>query len=204
MFQPITDPMQIGDTKLQKILRKMYIKSDRMRTLPLPSAKKIQMLGKQLRTARDAGIHKAIKLACEAIIESLSRFYSVSSPRVVVKNSPRPHDDDLGAEKHGDYDSNKRIRIWMLTAKRKKVVAYETMLGILLHEFCHHLDVSNFLLPHSPHTRGFYERCDRLYRRVLGQRYVPLVWVPIEGGRFYWNINATRLKREGRRGKKKK
>jgi hypothetical protein len=205
MSLPITDPVPTGDTRLQKVLRKIYIKSDSAGTLPLPSAKKIQMLGKQLQRARDAGLHKDIKSACQGIVESLSHFYSVSSPRLVIKNTPRPYDEEIIAEKHGDYQgSNKRIRIWMLTAKREQVISYRIMLNTLLHEFCHHLDVCGFGLLGSPHTRGFYERCDRLYRRVLGQRYVPLVWMPTEDGRFYRDINATRMKREGQRKNKKK
>jgi hypothetical protein len=65
-------------------------------------------------------------------------------------------------ELFGDYHhDNKLIRVWMRTAVQKHVTSFGTFLSTLCHEFCHHLDRERLGFPHTPHTRGFYERRPR-------------------------------------------
>jgi len=70
----------------------------------------------------------------------------------------------------------------MRTAIHKHVTSFGTLLSKLCHEFCHHLDRERFGFPHTPHTRGFYERTAALYHRARGTPPKLLFWRPQPGG----------------------
>jgi hypothetical protein len=80
----------------------------------------------------------------------------------------RPH-NQFG-ELHGLYTADRRhgarIRLWMLTAKRKQVAAFKTFLRTLLHELCHHLDYTLLELGGSVHCEGFYKRESSLFHQI--------------------------------------
>jgi hypothetical protein len=84
----------------------------------------------------------------------------------------RPQLED--AELHGLYtqelDGAPRIRLWMRTAKKKRVVAFRTFLRTLLHELCHHLDFTLLELSESYHTEGFFKRESSLFHQLVPPR----------------------------------
>ena len=59
------------------------------------------------------------------------------------------------------------ISVWMLTAKRKQVVAFKTYMRTLFHEVCHHLDYELYKLEDSYHTEGFFKRESSLYKQLV-------------------------------------
>jgi hypothetical protein len=57
------------------------------------------------------------------------------------------------------FDSGEsEIKVWMFTAAHGRVVKPRTFLRTLLHEVCHHVDMTLLDLPHSLHTLGFHAR----------------------------------------------
>jgi hypothetical protein len=90
-----------------------------------------------------------------------------SSPTIkVLRTRPRR----AGAEFHGLYtrfrDGRSEIKVWMLTAAHGQVVKPRTFLRTLLHEVCHHVDMSLLALPSSFHTLGFHARESSLVRAL--------------------------------------
>ncbi|HMY02596.1 MAG TPA: hypothetical protein PKA48_04550, partial [Candidatus Obscuribacter sp.] len=83
------------------------------------------------------------------------------------------------------------IRLWMRTARLKKVTAYGTFLSTLCHELCHHLDVVHLELPHTYHTRGFYERAALLYHHARNTPVRKIVWTELDDGTFEVNWAET-------------
>ena len=72
------------------------------------------------------------------------------------------------SEFHGLYtlfvDGSSVIKVWMYTAAQGQVVKPRTFLRTLLHEICHHLDMTLLDLPSSLHTMGFHARESSLLR----------------------------------------
>jgi hypothetical protein len=60
-----------------------------------------------------------------------------------------------------------RIRVWMRTARKGRVVAFRTFLRTLIHELGHHLDFELLRLDPTLHTEGFFRRESALFRLLV-------------------------------------
>jgi hypothetical protein len=110
-----------------------------------------------------------VERASQLIADEITAALRVPAVRVLVQGT-RP--SNARGELHGLYTpanhSGATIKLWMMTAKRKQVVAFKTFLRTLLHEICHHLDYALLRLPDSFHTDGFYQRESSLFFRIGG------------------------------------
>jgi hypothetical protein len=162
----VTDRLPSGAAK-----RREFERSDATLRLLLPAADAVQPLARALAESMDAGEATVVAGAATRLLTALAEFYGVPVPDLKVLGV-RPHRLTEGVctyQLFGDYTpSTQRIRVWMRTAVREKVASPKAVLNVLLHEFCHHLDVKHLQCPESFHTRGFYSRIDGLYHHVLG------------------------------------
>jgi hypothetical protein len=106
---------------------------------------------------------------CSNLAAQSRRRRADAPPRVkVLRTRPRV----ARSEFHGLYTrfdgGGSEIKVWMLTAAHGRVVKPRTFLRTLLHEICHHVDMTLLDLPHSLHTLGFHARESSLLR-VLEQ-----------------------------------
>lgn len=190
----VTDRIPSGVAK-----RREYDRSDNIARLLLPAAETVQPLAQALAESMTPGEPAPVALAGTALLKALAGFYEVPPPELRVLGV-RPHRIAEGVctyQLFGDYTpSTQRIRVWMRTAVREKVASPKALLNVLLHEFCHHLDVKHLDCPESFHTRGFYSRIDGLYHHVLGTPPAarkPLRWIK-RGGVWTvdWRVFARR------------
>lgn len=119
---------------------------------------------------------EALRAADRRQVERLSQIVAdqitgaLRVPRVrILVSGVRP--SNARGELHGLYTPARgswvaRINVWMITAKRGKVVAFKTFVRTVLHEICHHLDYCLLQLADSFHTEGFYQRESSLFRQI--------------------------------------
>lgn len=113
--------------------------------------------------------HDAVRTQelAQTISDEVCTALSVGTVRVLVRDV-RPSNER--GELHGLYvpgpGKYDRINLWMITAKRGRVVAYKTFLRTLLHEICHHLDYELLGLRESFHTDGFFKRESSLFHQL--------------------------------------
>ncbi|MFO0581639.1 MAG: hypothetical protein U0229_05160 [Anaeromyxobacter sp.] len=122
-----------------------------------------------LRAGLAADDPRAVRDASVALCAGLSAALGAAPPRVDIL-AVRP--SEAWGELHGLYttgDEPARIRVWMRTAKKGRVVAFRTFLRTLLHELGHHLDFEVLRLDQSFHTEGFFRRESGLVRALLGE-----------------------------------
>lgn len=155
--------------RLSAARRRDYERSDRLEA-PRLDAALAGPLGEALRSALVAGEQTAVRRAAQALADAFSTALGLPPVRVSVLTT-RPQRG--GSEYHGYYEGGEggkmaRITVWMLTARRRQVVAYRTFLRTLVHELCHHLDFEGFRLAESFHTEGFYKRESAFCRVILG------------------------------------
>jgi hypothetical protein len=168
-----------------------YIKSDNLVTLVLPPGQVLQAYARDLEASMLGEDKKEVEKLCNIIAKGVSQSFEVQTPVVKVLGV-RPHRVSAGVciyEKFGDYDlESSLIRLWMRTARQKKVTSFGTLLNTLCHELCHHLDVVKLGFPNTPHTRGFFERTAILYHHIKDTPRRPLVWIRQSDGtfRFDW------------------
>ena len=165
-----------------------YWRSDKLVTMPLPPARTLRLEAERLEQALLADDRKLVESVCNSFSALVADSFAVPAPPVKV----------LGVrplkvyEKFGDYDfETTLIRLWMRTARLKKVTAYGTFLSTLCHELCHHLDVVHLELPHTYHTRGFYERAALLYHHARNTPVRKIVWTELDDGTFEVNWAET-------------
>ena len=176
--------------------RREYERSDALVAIALPPEHVVQPPTRALVAAMVGGEQEPVSEAAGALLESLAGHYGVPTPLLRVLGI-RPHRVAAGVctyQLFGDYTpSTQRIRVWMRTAIRAKVSSPKALLNVLIHEFCHHLDVVHLGCPETFHTRGFYARIDQLYHHALatpqGDRR-PLRWIK-RGG--VWSIDWRAL-----------
>jgi hypothetical protein len=104
---------------------------------------------------------------CVALAARSRLRRSPPPPRVkVLRTRPRTS----ASEFHGLYTrletGYSEIRVWMFTAAQKQIVKPRTFLRTLLHEVCHHVDMTWLDLPSSLHTLGFHARESSLVRAL--------------------------------------
>ena len=178
--------------------RREFERSDAIDRLLLPAEELVQPLARSLAESMEADELAPIEKTATRLLTALAEFYDVPVPGLKVLGV-RPHRITEGVctyQLFGDYTpSTQRIRVWMRTAVREKVASPKALLNVLLHEFCHHLDVKHLHCPESFHTRGFYSRIDGLYHHVLGTPHAarkPLRWIK-RGGQ--WTIDWRPFRR---------
>lgn len=103
----------------------------------------------------------------QKFIDCVCKKAGVPSVVLRVKDQSQLHRDNKSTGKLkrktlGRYwhagSNGKKIEIWNLTAKLRKVVAAKTFWNTLCHELCHHLDCAKLGLESSFHCAGFYKR----------------------------------------------
>jgi len=155
--------------RLTRAQQRTYDRSNATSSIRLPATARLHAavaaLPDILRSADRARVERAAQL----IADEISAALHVSRVRVVVSGS-RPV--NARGELHGLYTpahgAPATIKVWMITAKRRQVVAFKTFLRTLLHEICHHLDYASLGLSDSFHTDGFYQRESSLFNQIGG------------------------------------
>jgi hypothetical protein len=143
----------------------VYRKSDAIHAVRLPRPAELQPLVEGLGAALAADDRAAVEGYAQALATALTEQLSVVEVVVEVL-AVRPQLPD--AELHGLYTQDPaNIRLWMRTAKKKRVVAFRTFLRTLLHEIGHHLDFTLFQLEDSYHTEGFFKRESSLFHQLV-------------------------------------
>jgi hypothetical protein len=151
--------------------RRIYLQSDGIAAVPLPDAARFAPLVAALEQALGAERRVAVQSAASALVGALTRALEAPPVRVrVLAKRPKNREGEL----HGLYtleeDGRAHIEVWMRTAEKKRVVAFRTFLRTLLHELCHHLDLTHFGLDETFHTEGFFRRESSLVRQLSPRR----------------------------------
>jgi hypothetical protein len=148
----------------------VYRRSDALTSLRLPgrAAAEIFSAVGALRAGLEADDAGAVASAGAEIAGRVARALGGAPPAVQVL-AVRP--SQQWGELHGLYtlgeDAPPVIRVWMRTARHARVVAFRTFLRTLLHEVCHHLDLTVLELAPSFHTEGFFKRESSLFHQLV-------------------------------------
>lgn len=161
--------------RLSAAQKREYDRSDARASLPLRPSRSLGEAADGIVAALAAVSPAAVRRAAQRLVDGIcadlaaqSRSRrSAPSPRVkVLKTRPRL----ARSEFHGLYTrfdgGESEIKVWMLTAALGQVVKPRTFLRTLLHEVCHHVDMTWLDLPHSLHTLGFHARESSLLRAL--------------------------------------
>jgi hypothetical protein len=150
--------------------QQIYLRSDRVSTMPLRNPTGLRMLVVELATALAGEAPPRVEAAAQRLVSALAQ--DLGAPAVSVKVLPRrPH--GRWGELHGLYEWSQQrgdrplITLWMRTARQKRVVAFRTFLRTLLHEIGHHVDYAVLRLGDSYHTQGFYQRESHLFHQLV-------------------------------------
>jgi len=174
-----------------KVKKQEYMLSDALRTIQPQLPRTLLAHGRLLETVMAGENQREIERTCNLIAAEISNAFGIETPPVKVLGV-RPHRVDDGVciyQKFGDYDlQTRQIRLWMRTARLKKVTSFGALLNTLCHELCHHLDVVELGFSTTPHTRGFFERTALLYHHIKDTPIRPLIWIKQSDGtfRFDW------------------
>lgn len=147
--------------------RRIYLQSDAIASVPLARPARFAPFVVELERALGSERRGAVELAAAALVGALTSALGAPGVRVrVLAKRPKNREGEL----HGLYtleeDGRAHIEVWMRTAEKKKVVAFRTFLRTLLHELCHHLDLTHFGLDETFHTEGFFRRESSLVRQL--------------------------------------
>ncbi len=154
--------------------KREYDRSDARRTLPLAPAAALGAAANEVVRALEGGMAARVRGAAQRLVDGVcaalngrSRRAPAAVPRVkVLRTRPRRGRSEF----HGLYTRFEggecEIRVWMLTAANGRIVKPRTFLRTLLHEVCHHVDMTLLDLPHSLHTLGFHARESSLLRAL--------------------------------------
>lgn len=176
MARPRPSPPRLGFyRRLSPELRREYDRSDARTTLPLRPSPALGRAATAVIAALTAGSPAATRRAAQRLVEEICEALAARSrsgrpprtPKVkVLKTRPRL----ARSEFHGLYtrfeNGDSEIKVWMFTAALKRVVRPRTFLRTLLHEVCHHVDMTWLDLPSSLHTIGFHARESSLLRAL--------------------------------------
>ena len=156
--------------KLPASDKKIYRASDKISNVCLKDLDELLPLVKGVQAALKSKDKAAVHNTSQMLVNQLTQQLTIPPIKIKVLTS-RPHNNY--GELHGLYEpvSNKfrvaEISVWMLTAKRKQVVAFKTYMRTLFHEICHHLDYEYYKLEDSFHTEGFFKRESSLYKQLV-------------------------------------
>ena len=152
--------------------KKIYRASDKISNVNLKDSHELLPFVHSVQLALKSEEKKNVLHASQAFVNQLTRQLAIPPVKVEVLTS-RPHNNY--GELHGLYEpvtgkiKVAEISVWMLTAKRKQVVAFKTYMRTLFHEVCHHLDYELYKLEDSYHTEGFFKRESSLYKQLVIQ-----------------------------------
>jgi hypothetical protein len=149
--------------------RRIYQRSDAIAEVPLREPARFVPQVAALERALASERRGAVEAAAGELVGKLVRALAAPPVRVrVLAKRPKNREGEL----HGLYtleeDGSAHIEVWMRTAERKRVVAFRTFLRTLLHELCHHLDLTLLSLDETFHTEGFFRRESSLFRQLVG------------------------------------
>ena len=153
--------------------KKIYRASDKISKVSLKDSSYLLPFVRDVQSALKSKDKKLVLRASQTLVNHLTQQLEIPPIKVKVLTS-RPQNNY--GELHGLYDpvSSKvkvaEVSVWMLTAKRKQVVAFKTYMRTLFHEVCHHLDYELYKLEDSYHTEGFFKRESSLYKQLVEKR----------------------------------
>jgi hypothetical protein len=146
----------------------IYRRSDAVSEVRLPRPEMFRPFVEALRQGLASDDQRAVQAACTYLSRGLTEMLEVP-PLSVEVLAVRP--TLRWGELHGLYTNDDRrpprIRLWMRTARHRRVVAFRTFLRTLLHEVGHHLDYTYLKLEDSFHTEGFFKRESSLFRQLV-------------------------------------
>ena len=154
--------------------KREYDRSDARKSLPLASDVALGATANEIVAALESGSTKRVAAVAQRLSDGIcaalaarSRARASSQPRIkVLRTRPRRGQSEF----HGLYtrfvNGDCEIRVWMLTAAHGQIVKPRTFLRTLLHEICHHVDMTLLDLPSSLHTLGFHARESSLLRAL--------------------------------------
>ena len=161
--------------KLSAKDKKIYRTSDKISNVSLKDSGQLLPFVQNIQSALKSKEKTNVLRASQALTNQITIQLGVSPIKVKVLTS-RPHNHY--GELHGLYEPASckvkvaEISVWMLTAKRKQVVAFKTYMRTLFHEVCHHLDYELYKLEDSYHTEGFFKRESSLYKQLVLEGFV--------------------------------
>ena len=166
--------------RLSAARKRIYDRSDAIERIDLPGAAALRPLIAPLEAALKSERRAEAERLCAALAAGIVGQLGAPPVKVAVL-AVRPSSD--WGELHGLYlpeDEGKVavVKLWMRTAKNRRVVAFRSFLRILLHELCHHLDYEFYRLEETFHTEGFYKRESSLFHQLVPKTPV----VPAEAG----------------------
>ena len=150
--------------------KKIYRTSDNIANVSLKDSEQLVPYVRDIQSALKTKQKINVLRASQALANQLTLQLEIPPIKIKVLTS-RPHNHY--GELHGLYEPASRktkvaeISVWMLTAKRKQVVAFKTYMRTLFHEVCHHLDYELYKLEDSFHTEGFFKRESSLYKQLV-------------------------------------
>lgn len=154
--------------------KREYDRSDARTALPLAPARALGEAASGLVAAMTTESPAAARRAAQRLVDEICTGLAARSPRralrpprvKVLRTRPRL----AASEFHGLYtpfeNGESEIKVWMFTAAHGQVVKPRTFLRTLLHEVCHHVDMTLLDLPNSLHTLGFHARESSLLRSL--------------------------------------
>jgi hypothetical protein len=156
-------------SRLSAARRRIYDRSDAIERIDLPDAAALRPLVAPLAAALLAEKRAEAERLCAALAAGIVSQLETAPIRVQVL-AVRPAGD--WGELHGlylpeDEGETAIVKLWMRTAKHKRVVAFRSFLRTLLHELCHHLDYEFYKLEETFHTEGFYKRESSLFNQLV-------------------------------------
>jgi len=154
--------------RLSEKNKAIYRRSDRVTEIVLPRPELLEHIVGLLRTALERDQRPAVQATAGAVCRGITEMLDLPPVEVQVL-AVRP--SSRHSELHGLYTSEDgatpTIRVWMRTARHRRVVAFRTFLRTLLHEITHHLDFQLLELEDSLHTEGFFKRESSLFRQLV-------------------------------------
>ena len=150
--------------------KKIYRNSDKISNVSLKDSEQLVPYVRDIQSALKTKQKTNVLRASQALTNQLTMQLGIPPIKIKVLTS-RPH--NYYGELHGLYEPISKktkvaeISVWMLTAKRKQVVAFKTYMRTLFHEVCHHLDYELYKLEDSFHTEGFFKRESSLYKQLV-------------------------------------
>ncbi len=149
-----------------------YRRSDEIAAVALPDPGALASLAKGIEVALFSGVRARVAKAVVAFVDAFNAQLFAPAVKVHVREV-RP--DLESAELHGLYtfatdDAPPKLEVWMRTRAQEKVVKHRTFMRTIVHELCHHLDVTVIGLDESFHTQGFFRRESSLVKQILDAR----------------------------------
>jgi hypothetical protein len=146
----------------------IYRQSSAVEEIRLPRPELLRPFVGALREALAEDRRPVVEAAAGRLVDAISAMLETPPVRVKVL-AVRP--SRSWGELHGLYPMEDGapplIRVWMRTARHRRVVAFRTFVRTLLHEVVHHLDYTLLRLPESYHTEGFFKRESSLFHQLV-------------------------------------